>query len=419
MKKQKIITGIMVTILLVVASFASIHLFDFWPEVSGQPLAIDTYATNESVSALTVSMNAFAMDIYQHMSQGNMENIFFSPYSIFVALAMTYEGARNDTAGEMQSVLNFLQNNETTLCSFGRIYNLLNQDKEYILNTANALWIQENYPFFKGYLEFLENYYMAQATNVSFGKPDEAVRMINEWVEKNTHGKIMDFLQSDNINPLTVMILTNAIYFKGAWETPFDTKKTQDKNFMISPGATITVPMMHSSSEIRCNYIETDTAQILELPYEGDSLSMVILLPKDNDLLNLEQEITLENFSKWKTSFSQREVKITLPKFTLETKYLLKDYLMDMGMTIPFTDAADFSGMTGYHDLFIDKIIHQAYIEVNEEGSEAAAATSVHIALTSIPDYVSFEADHPFIFLIQHQETGTILFMGKVQHPLE
>ncbi len=413
-------TFIAIVVLLVVIVSASIHFFnlDFRLGVSGHPHAIDTYATNKSVSSLATSMNTFAFDLYKHISQGNDDNVFFSPYSIFVALAMTYEGARNDTALEMQTVLNFPQNNDTALCSFGKIYNLLNQDKEYILNTANALWIQENYPFHERYLHFLKHYYMAQATNVSFSRAIEAAYMINDWVEKNTHGKIKDFLSSSDIDPFTVMILTNAIYFKGLWETPFDTEKTQEKDFEISLGESVRAPMMHSSSDIRYNYTEAETVQVLELPYQGDSLSMIIALPKNNDLSSLEQMVTYQDVSDWRASFNTRAVRVSLPRFTLETRYQLEDYLMDMGMVIPFTSAADFSGMANTHDLYIERVIHQAVVDVTEEGSEAAAVTSAHISLTSVPDYVSFEADHPFLFFIQHKETGAILFMGKIQNPL-
>ena len=408
-----------ICVILVVGISVFVYFFDFKSEVSGQPLAIDTYATNESVSTLSISMNTFAFDMYRAFSQDNAGNVFFSPYSLFVALSMTYEGARNNTALEMQNVLHFPQNNDTALCSFGKIYNLLNQDKEYILNTANALWIQENYPFLDEYLKFLNHYYMARATNVNFTHAEDSAQMINDWVEKNTHGKIVDFLDSNDIHPLTKMILTNAIYFKGLWKTPFDSEKTQEQEFEISPAASIMVPMMHSSSEMTCNYTETETMQILELPYQGDMLSMVILLPKNTDINTVEQIVTYRNFSEWKTSLTQREVRVALPAFKLETRYQIKNYLMDMGMVTPFTYDADFSGMTGSDELYIEKVVHQAVVEVNEKGSEAAAATSVHMASKIVIDFVSFEADHPFIFIIQHKETGTILFMGKIQNPLE
>ncbi len=412
----------MIVLLVILVSFG-IHFFnlDFRSGVSGHPHAIDTYATNKSVSSLATSMNTFAFDLYKHISQSNDDNIFFSPYSIFVALAMTYEGARNDTAMEMQTVLNFSQNNDTALCSFGKIYNLLNQDKEYTLNTANALWIQEKYPFYENYLHFLENYYMAQANNVNYSRATEVAHMINDWVDKNTHGKITDFLSSSDIDPLTVMVLTNAIYFKGLWEIPFDTEKTQEKDFEIYPGETVKAPMMQSSSDISYKYTETETVQVLELPYQGDNISMVIVLPKDNDLSTLEQKMTYQDFIDWKASFNTRAVvKVSFPRFTLETRYQLEDYLKDMGMAIPFTSTADFSGMadTDLVSLFIDRVIHQAVVDVTEEGTEAAAVTSVHIELTCVPDYVSFNANHPFLFFIQHKETGTILFMGKLQNPL-
>lgn len=422
MKQQKLFTFMAILVLLVAAVSAAVYVFDldFNSGVSGHPLAVDTYATDESVSTLSTSMNTFAFDLYRQFSQGEEGNVFFSPYSLFVALAMTYEGARGTTALEMQDVLHFPQNNETSLCSFGRIYNLLNHDKEYILNTANALWIQENGSILEEYIGFLEHYYMAQATNVDFHFPEDAAQIINRWVDKNTHGKIPDFLTSDDIDPLTRLILTNAIYFKGLWETPFDTEKTQETDFAVSPGESIRVPMMHSSSDLGCNYTETETLQIVELPFQGDTLSMVILLPKSNDLSGLEEMMTYSDFSAWKTSLSHQKVSVALPTFKLETRYKVGNYLKEMGMMVPFTGAADFSGMTGSRDLHIGKVIHQAVIEVTEEGSEAAAATSIHMELTSsLQDSISFMADHPFLFFIQHKQTGVILFMGRMQNPLD
>lgn len=420
MKKHKIIAISATCIVVIVAIFAGLFYqgFFFYSTVKGQPMAIDTNATAESVDSLVDAMNDFSFEMYKKLYSNSDENVFFSPYSIFVALAMTYEGAHGETAEEMYNVLHFPQDNDTMLCSFGRIYNLLNIDKEYTLNTANALWIQENYPFLQEYLSFIENYYMGKASEIDFSNAEQAAQLINHWVEENTKGKIKDLLSSGDIHPLTKLILTNAVYFKGIWKYQFDPESTLEKDFEISPENTVKVPMMSfSESSVELSYTETDDLQILELPYTGDKLSMMILLPKEKDIPNVENMINYENLSHWRNSLTKTAVQVLLPKFKLETEYQLKNYLMDMGMQVPFTMDADFSGMTGHQELFIEKVIHKAFIEVNEEGTEAAGATSVHMVLKSVPDVIEFNADHPFILLIQHGETGNILFMGKVCNP--
>jgi len=420
MKKNKITSIIIISAITTILVLTSILYVVFFSSstVTAQPRAVDTYATNESVANLSDLINEFSFKMYKQLISDNTENIFFSPYSIFVALAMTYEGARNETANEMHSVLGFPQNDTVTLCSFGRIYNLLNINKEYTLNTANALWIKKGYPFLEEYLKFIENYYMGKTTEVDFGNPEKSAKIINQWIEKNTGGKIKDLIAKEDIDQYLTMILTNAIYFKGDWLNKFDKDLTTNKNFELPDGTNVSVPMMILyETKLKFNYTETNELQILELPYKGNKLSMIIILPKENNVSIAEKILSRENLSKWIDSMNETNVEILLPKFKLETEYTLKDYLANMGMVNPFTLNADFSGMTGKKDLFIEKIKHKAFIEVNEEGAEAAAATSVHMALTAIPNYTVFNADHPFIFLILHKETGNILFMGRLSNP--
>jgi serpin B len=384
-----------------------------------QARAVDTYATAESVDSLSGAMNGFSFEMYNELGIDSDENVFFSPYSIFVALAMTYEGAQGDTAAQMKNVLGFEQNDEVSLCSFGRIYNLLNIDSEYTLNTANALWTMKDYPFLEKYLNFIDNYYMGKATDVDFTNPSEAAEIINNWIEENTGGKIEDMLSSSDISPNTVLILSNAIYFKGLWMTQFDIEDTADRDFEIKPTEIVQVPtMVLTGSEESFNYSETDDLQILELPYKGDDVSMIIILPKENNISSVEQMLNNENLETWMDSMYPTDVDIYLPKFTYKTEYNLKEMLIAMGMDIAFSPDADFSGMNGYGGLFIEKVLHKAFIEVNEKGTEAAAATTVHILESAAPELPKiFDANHPFIYLIQHKETETILFMGKVVDP--
>jgi len=417
-KKMIVITTVCIVTLVVILAGLLYSGF-FFSSGNIQARAVDTFATAESVDSLSDAMNGFNFEMYNELGIDSDENVFFSPYSIFTALAMTYEGARGDTAAQMKNVLGFEQNDEVSLCSFGRIYNLLNIDAEYTLNTANALWTKKDYPFLEEYLRFIDNYYMGKATDVDFTNPSEAAEIINSWVEENTGGKIEDMLSSGDISPDTVLILSNAIYFKGLWLTQFDVEDTLNRDFEITQGDIVQVPtMVLTDSEESFNYGETDDLQILELPYKGDAVSMVIILPKENNILSVEQMLSNENLSTWMDSMYPTDVDIYLPKFTFETEYNLKEMLIAMGMDIAFSFNADFSGMNGYGGLFIEKVLHKAFIEVNEEGTEAAAATTVHMLESAIPDSPKvFDADHPFLYLIQHKETGTILFMGKVVNP--
>jgi serpin B len=404
---------------ILIASMTGIY-FILWNDnqiVKGEPLAIDTNATVESVASLSDDINSFSCDLFGNLCNDESKNHFFSPYSIFVALSMTYEGAEGQTAEELYNLLHFSQHDDTTLCSFGRIYNLLNQKKEYTLNTANALWIKEDYPFLPEYLNFIEHYYMGKATEVDFSDRDATSELINEWVSEKTNSKITDLVTPDSIDPLTALILTNAIYFKGTWVHEFDPEKTVDSEFRVSPVESVTVPMMTTDSDISCNYTETDTVQIIELPYKEEKVSLIIMLPKENNISLAEELVTPNMIPSILQEFHEESVRVSIPKFTFKTEYSLKETLSAMGLNISFTPAADFSGMTGQKDLSIDKVIHKAFIEVNEEGTEAAAATSVHMVLTSVPQTTQFIADHPFAFILYHKETGTILFMGEVNDP--
>jgi len=381
------------------------------------PLADDTNATAESVSLLVDSINDFSFDFYKKISISEGGNIFFSPYSIFTALSMAYEGSIGDTATQLKDVLNILQNDSHTLGSFGRIYNLLNQNqKGYTVSTANAFWTHINYEFLDKYLNLLENFYMAEANELDFSKNVEAADIINSWIEEKTNDKIKDMIKPDMISDLTKLVLTNAIYFKGEWDSPFDPKKTYETDFEILSGENVKVDMMRDPDGNFFNYSETDDLQILELDYYGNDLSMVIILPKENNITSAESRLNYENLTNWKNNFYEADINIQIPKFKFETKYSLNDLLKEMGIVDAFLPGiADFSGMDGSKNLFISNALHQAFVEVNEKGTEAAAATSIIMELTAIPD--SFIADHPFLFLIQHKVTDAILFMGRVTDP--
>lgn len=380
--------------------------------------AYDSMATSEGVASVVYANNQFAFELYlQYNKEG--DNIFFSPYSISVALAMTYEGACGQTASEIQSVLHFPEDDITRRAAFARLYNIYNEnDTDYILSTANALWTQKDYKFLADYLDIMGRYYMGEATNLDFvGEPEESRKTINNWVEERTYDKIKDLIPPGVITALTRLVLTNAIYFKGEWAIQFDEKDTHEADFKVSSEKTVKAQMMSLSGE-SFNYTVTDTAQIIQLPYKGDDLSMIILLPKEDSLNSLETSISADNLNLWRSNLKETEIDLYMPKFKLETKYSMSDTLKEMGMPIAFSETeADFSGMNGKKELFITSVIHQGFIEVNEEGTEAAAATGVVIGMTSVQPI--FYADHPFIFLIQDNETGNILFLGRVVDPTQ
>ncbi len=372
------------------------------------------------------AVNSFALNFLSELHNDIEGNIFISPYSIFTALSMTYEGARNITAEEMKNVLNIKQDNESFHNYMRGLYEYLNENSEYNISTANALWVRENFKLLQDYVNIIQTYYGGESTEVDFSNPDQAAEIINSWVENQTNNLIKDLVKPSAINPaLTMLILTNAIYFKGLWQIQFDEVNTTDREFEISDSNKIDVPTMSLiGKEDRFNYTETDDLQILELPYKGDEMSMIILLPKEGiDLNYIINSINEENFSQWIDIMGRRKVDIYLPKFKFETSYKLNDYLVALGMENAFSGQADFSGIDGKKDLFIDSVVHKAFIEVNEEGTEAAAATAVIMNLKAGPDdgdsRVYFDCDHPFIFLIQHKDTKTIVFSGVVNNPLD
>lgn len=375
-------------------------------------------------TAPTVSANnQFSLELYSNLQEKEEGNVFFSPYSISTALAMAYEGARGRTADEIKSVFHFPGDDSVRRLAFATVYNRLNKkDANYKLDTANALWVQQDYKLLDNYTETIEGYYDGKATNVDFNGATEQTRQtINSWVENKTNDKIKDLFPQGSLGKSTRLALTNAIYFKGTWVKQFNKNDTRDEDFRVRRDKTVKAPMMkRTDKNARFNYAETDGLQILEMPYEGEKLSMLVLLPKNDDLKHLEDSLTLERLNEWKTQLKGQSVEVFVPKFTFTTRYSLNENLKELGMPMAFSDAADFSGIDGTRSLSIQIVVHQAFIDVNEEGTEAAAATGVTFGPTAMPPPASvpiFRADHPFIFIIQERETGNILFFGRVIDP--
>jgi serpin B len=368
--------------------------------------------------------NRFAFDLYGQLA-GDPGNIFFSPFSLSSALAITYEGARGQTADEIRAVFHFPDNQARMRDGFSGMIAAVNRgDAAYSLRTANALWAEQTYPFLPDYITTASAYYGAATTNLDFiDHPDESRETINAWVEEQTEDRIQELLQEGDIDTLTRLVITNAIYFKGDWVWQFDKNETREADFRTGTGTTVRVPMMAmTGEEAHFRYAETADLQILGMPYasgDGTNLSMVVLLPKGNDLAAAERALDPAVLPVLLESAMVREVHVYFPKFRLETRYSLPETLGAMGMPTAFSAAADLSGMDGTRDLMISDVIHQAFVEVDEEGTEAAAATAVVIRQVSAPaDPVPvFRADHPFVFLIRDDGTGTILFIGRIANP--
>ena len=378
--------------------------------------------TNSDLQTIIKGNSDFGFDLYQRL-KGEKGNLFFSPYSISTALAMTYAGARGQTEKEMAEVLHFSLEQEPLHSSFSKLQSELNaiQNKGYVkLSIANSLWAQEGYHFLDTFFNLNKKYYGAGLNFVDFEKETEAARKtINIWVKDKTQQKIKELIKPGMVDSLTTLVLCNAIYFKGNWLVQFDKKRTKKDNFYISPDKTIKVAMMNQES--RYKYKDFGSFSAIELPYEGNDLSMIVFLPKEIDgLAEFEKNLTNSNVKAWidrLTASYKSEIFVSLPEFKTTCEFELSKILSDMGMPSAFSlPPADFSGMTGRKDLFISKVIHKAFVDVNEEGTEAAAATAV-VMLEGISRPLMFRANHPFVFLIRENQTGSILFIGRIIDP--
>lgn len=415
-KKALALIGVILIPVTVAATATLLFLYPYNPKQP--PKSDDTGWSEEGVQEVIDSNNQFALELYTELNKVEKGNIFYSPYSISAALAMTYEGAKGQTRDEIKSVFHFPENS-TLRPNFAKIYNDINKNEEdYELRTGNALWVQKDYPFLEDYISRVEKYYGGKATNVDFVKETEKSRQtINSFIEEQTNNKIKDLIPKGILDSMTRLVLTDAVYFKGTWVWEFNPKDTGETDFKITPTNVVEVPMMYMKPEkAKFNYADIGDLQILELPYKGEKISMLILLPKDN--LESIAPLTLEKLKAWKSQMKETTLdEIYLPKFEFDTKYFMKEILSAMGMPQAFGMDADFSNMDGTHWLYIKEVIHQAFVKVDEKGTEAAAATGVVMELKSLLPRNVFRADHPFIFIIQQKDTGTILFLGRVNDP--
>lgn len=376
----------------------------------------------QELNGLTKANNQFAFELYSKytLDEGN---ILFSPYSVSLALTMLYEGARGKTQEELKSVLHFTEDDFLRRKFFLSMNALAGQDKKYKLRITNALWVQKEHRILKEYLNLVERYYAGKADNVDFlDETDSAFITINNWVREQTNNSIENVLPPNAIRPSTRSILTSTISFRGDWAEPFDKGQTAESNFNLGRGKTVKTKMMSlSDKKTRLNYSETEGLKILELPYEGEALSMLILLPLENSLSSLEETINAEKLAALRATLKKEFVSVYLPRFKLNMKYFMADTLMQMGMPTAFSNNADFSGITMKEGLAVNSVIHQLSFEADEGGKEGTVDGAVPSILSAEPakeiEEYNFIADHAFMFVIQEKETGNILFLGRIIDP--
>ncbi|XP_066480560.1 uncharacterized protein [Tiliqua scincoides] len=379
------------------------------------------------MDSVTAASTTFALDLFKKLSEDDpKKNLFFSPLSINSALSMVFQGAKGNTAAEMSKVLSVTRAGEINPGYEKLISEINKPGTKYLLRLANRLFGETSYDFLASFTDSCQKFYHADLEKLNFcAKAEESRKHINDWVEEKTAGKIQNLLAPGIINSLTRLVLVNAIYFKGNWANQFLRDRTMEKPFKISKNEKKMVQMMYKKAKFNMTYISDHCTTVLELPYVDNELSMVILLPdniEDNStgLEKLERDMTFEKLMDWinPEMMDLTEVELSLPKFKLEEKYDLKPVLSSMGMADAFVEGkADFSGMSPSKDLFLSEAVHKSFVEVNEEGTEAAAATAAVMMMRCAMRTPRVTADHPFLFLIRHNLTGSILFFGRFCSP--
>lgn len=365
------------------------------------------------------SDNEFGLELFKKVVAGEPEakNIFISPTSVALALAMTYNGAAGETKTAMENALRKagFSTEEINTAYKSLIEALRSVDPKVLLEIANSIWYREGFNVLPQFISVNEEYYNAEVSSLDFSSP-QALAVINDWVSDQTNEKIKTII--DQIPANTVMYLINAIYFKGIWQYEFDKNNTFNGPFYSTDGSPVTVPYM--KNKLSLPMLSTEKFSMLELPYGRGNYSMVILLPEEGystqDVIN---SLTPESWDSWVSSLAYtNNIDVQVPKFKFEYENLLNDELDNMGMGVAFSDFADFSGINGTGNLFISRVIHKSFVEVNEEGTTAAAVTAVEVGYTSVITEPVFHVDRPFVFAIRETTTGALVFIGRVQNPL-
>lgn len=380
-----------------------------------------TFAQTDA-ETLVRDNNVFAFNLYKKIVASE-ENLIFSPYSISTVLAMTYAGAHGNTEMEMAKALNFSLEQQKLHAAFEKLGKQLKTSEQYgiKLKMANSLWPQIGYPLRDEFLNLVKNHYSVEITPLDYAQNYGTARdTISTWVERQTDNLIKDIIQPGDLSELTRLVLVNAIYFKGMWATQFNISNTKNEPFHVSPDKTVHGPMM--SQQLECRYASFPEMDILELPYIGNRLAMILILPRElQGIRQIEVGLTGANLTKWLGQLYEQKIMVFLPRFKATYRFMLNDNLRSLGMVDAFSvTKADFSGIDGQPGrLYISAVIHKAFIEVNEEGTTAAASSAVVMTERSLMPRQPkiFRADHPFIFLIQEKTTGSILFAGRLYDP--
>lgn len=381
------------------------------------PIHAETLIKPRVPAAAVEGNTAFALDIYGQL-RTKPGNLFFSPYSISTALAMTQAGARGETAAEMAKVLRLPAKPHAAFSQLQGQINAVQGKGKVRLTVANALFPHEAYPFKPGYIKQVTGQYAAGVEPLNYSQDTEGARThINQWVEKATNDKIKDLIKPGMLDATTRMVLANAIHFKGNWSSRFKPQFTREQMFRLSANKSVKTPMMYQTTDGRL--LETADLQLLELPYTGKDVSMCIVLPRKVDgLAAIEAKLTDRQLNDWTAKARQTKVRVTLPKFKMTSEFRLRSVLEKLGMKLAFrAGGADFSGMDGTRNLYVYDVVHKAFVDVNEEGTEAAAATGVIVKTTSAVVLPTFRADRPFLFLIRDKSTGSLHFLGRYAEP--
>ena len=362
-------------------------------------------------SGIVAANNDFAVDFYSHAARQEGKNIVFSPWSIYSAFALVHEGAGGDTRNELTDTFGFPE--EKRLQFGSAMVDLNRPDTEYRLSVANALWLAEWLEPLEEYVQTARIYYDSGVEMVDFGSGD-AVKTINQWVSDNTGGRINEVMAPGSVGAATPLVITNTVYFKGEWVKTFGGGSTiEDYPFWVTPNKNVTVPMMHVKQGFK--HTDVGTHQILEMPYVGDRISMLVLLPNEKGGIGeLEGLLSAENLEEWRGDLVDKQLKVYFPRFNLDASYNLREDLSAMGVTSIFDEKADLSGIAGDGQLYVSDAVHKAFINVNEKGTEAGATTIIASSASGPP---TFLANHPFVFVIQDRETGNILFIGRLSDP--
>lgn len=400
-----------------------------WSVASKQLSKPKPVAVSPEMKTLVDGNTAFAVDLYQQLKD-QPGNLFFSPYSISTALGMTFAGARGETETEIARALHFDLPQNSVHAAFADLNSRLNSVQRWnriTVDVANSLSYQSDTSLLPSFIDLLREKYQAEVQAIDFAHDSQgASRKINQWVEERTHGKIKELTAPADLDRARIA-LCNAVYFKGKWKLQFDPSDTKPLPFFITETNQVTVEMMSRKAEVKAVHQDTVPADLLELPYYGEDLSMIILLPapsysesgiQQNSLTDVERMLTPENLQRWIKDLDKAEARkhyVMLPRFSHTHQLDLVPSLKKLGIVTAFGNTSDFSGMNGKQDLLLSKVLHQACVEVNEEGTEAAATTLMIAATKSVVE--SFVANHPFIFLIRDNATGSILFFGRVVDP--